>query len=1382
MHFRKKSWAAVAAAVVLSGLPAGLAHASAQTARSGPAPAPAPARASDGAGRPAAPVSVAGWAGGQPVRVTPGGRTVRAAPATPPAPPAADPNGGSLALKVDDAMESSQGTPLTTALPGSHGGYLRLHGEGPVAAMSASGKVLWQVTSADLYAAWHLQWQHPGGLVPTPELLGGNPPGNPFVEAGLVDNIVTDDHSYAVGHLAGVSAPVVAVAQVVGVPLVATRCFNCSQPFSVPGSSVHLGTFVTVLSARTGAVLYTELDPGFVTQVVITGGMLLLGDETGSPAPHQPVGEWYSTSSVRALTFRQDGGRLRATQRWKYGTHTPWGRYFALVPASSGEVVVAWSDTPPGLGIPGPPDGHVVALSEADGRVRWDKRTAGYPVLASYDPARGLLAVVSEQDPAEGYSYTLTGLRPADGSAALAIRRAGDVPTTLTVTAGQPGEPDRWLVGAIDTHEAPADEGGGPDYTSGRLTAVDPARQRQVWSVRVHAAGLAPLMPGAVVSAGGAVVAGSWDTALEPISAQHPYLVSTDLEGFALSTGRRLWQRSGDSADPVSLSVAGPAVRLVTLEQSAQLIDPASGRVRVTQPLFGSVTAAVMADATGHGTSDLIMGDQSGGVFAVSGASLAGGRPRQLWQAQAGGPVVQMLVADLDGSGRPDLVVAATSRVVVIDLRTGRIRYQVSFPGQYVWTVATGQLGSGSTARTGIVVPSTSLTALDGRTGHRLWTWRPASPSYFSTAQVTHGMVVSDYVSKVAPDAAPAAMAEVGISGASGKLAWTAAQSAPATDRPQLWNGVVASPDIPGAGGLGVASAWLTPGGDGRVDVRNAVTGALAYSNTAPEMYGHEGFLTDPQLGLIDYSQNGTTVIGPSGPQVHDSIDAEGAALTTTASGQRMLAAANNDLETYPASMLTTPGAEGAPLAANGTYLPGQVISGQLTGLGNVVIDLPQDQNAMITVAVEQGTVLDPLILDSELGVAVVSMTGTPAATVAPAVSRQRPAAARPRSVSLAAAPPGSGLTRPQAQLSVHGYDRSGRPDLTSTQPAGFSPAAITAYLGTTSTGAGQTVAIVDAYADPAIRHDVNAFSAQYGLPPACPGDQAGKSCFRLTLRKPPAGTAADSGWALETALDVEWAHAIAPRARIVLVESPSGILADQFRAVATAASYHPDDISLSWDVPEEFSDETYYDHYCRLATSICVVSSGDDGYPSGYPATSSRMLTIGGTILQLTPANSVSGEVAWSGSGGGRSYFEPAPPAQASVTGSRYRDTPDVSYDADPATGVAVFDSTPYDGQAGWFLVGGTSVGAPSWAAIVAGADQLLRTAGQPVLTSDGFSAQRAVYSLPPAALADITAGPDNGACPGLCQPGPGYDDVTGLGSPRAGIEAALAAAAARS
>jgi subtilase family serine protease len=357
----------------------------------------------------------------------------------------------------------------------------------------------------------------------------------------------------------------------------------------------------------------------------------------------------------------------------------------------------------------------------------------------------------------------------------------------------------------------------------------------------------------------------------------------------------------------------------------------------------------------------------------------------------------------------------------------------------------------------------------------------------------------------------------------------------------------------------------------------------------------------------------------------------------------------------------------------------------------------------------------------------------------------------------------------------VHGYSATGVPQLTSTTPTGYDPATMRAYLGLHGDGTGQTVAVVDAYGDPNIVGDVNQFSAQFGLPQTCSGGTA-SGCFHLTVDAVDgAGTGTpDPDWGLEMSMDVEWIHAVAPQASIVLVESAEGDFSSLFQAVDAAAQLKPDAISMSWGIGGEFLDETYYDHFCQLADSVCVVSTGDAGHPGSYPAYNPATVAVGGTTLNLTSDGTVTSETAWSDSGGGQSYVEPTPAYQASVAPGG-RGIPDVSYDANPATGVAVYDSFAYQGQSGWFQVGGTSLGAPSWAAILAATDQLRDTAGEPRLTSAGDAAQQAIYASA-GGLGQILTG-SNGSCPTMCTAGPGYNFVTGLGSPRTGLDAALAA-----
>ena len=386
----------------------------------------------------------------------------------------------------------------------------------------------------------------------------------------------------------------------------------------------------------------------------------------------------------------------------------------------------------------------------------------------------------------------------------------------------------------------------------------------------------------------------------------------------------------------------------------------------------------------------------------------------------------------------------------------------------------------------------------------------------------------------------------------------------------------------------------------------------------------------------------------------------------------------------------------------------------------------------------------------------------------------------------------GPGLAVPPLVAEIHGHTATGQPLTASPAPSGYSPAQLSAYLRLHGNGSGQTVVITDAYDDPAIVSDVNTYSQQFGLPLACGSTGAGSTCFTFSVQSPDGTAGSDPGWGTEVALDVEMVHAIAPRATVVLMEAHDASVPALDSAIDHAASLKPAVISDSWNLNgTEFAAQTELDAHCKLAHSLCVFSSGDFSNPTGWPSTSPDVLAVGGTHLQLASDGSVSSETAWGtqyglqGSGGGISYIERRPAYQRKVNPSAYRGVPDVSFDADPATGVAVYDSDGITGQ--WLQVGGTSVGSPAWSGILAVVAQLRTAAGTPPLVAAGYAAQRAIYGLH-AGLADITRGENGPAsvssdwagdnCGPQCQARTGYDYVTGLGSPRPGIDTALAVA----
>ncbi|HWB07896.1 MAG TPA: hypothetical protein VG826_01540 [Pirellulales bacterium] len=359
-----------------------------------------------------------------------------------------------------------------------------------------------------------------------------------------------------------------------------------------------------------------------------------------------------------------------------------------------------------------------------------------------------------------------------------------------------------------------------------------------------------------------------------------------------------------------------------------------------------------------------------------------------------------------------------------------------------------------------------------------------------------------------------------------------------------------------------------------------------------------------------------------------------------------------------------------------------------------------------------------------------------------------------------------------------------GSPLVTSPIPYGDTPAQIrsaygfnqVAFNSGTSTiagdGAGQTIAIVDAYGDSRIASDLHAFDVQFGLP---------DPSLRVVNQHGGTRLPGDNGsWALETALDVEWAHAVAPKANILLVEANDNSLGNLLAAV-NYARHQPGvvAVSMSWGTAE-FLGETSYDTYFTTPTGhsgvTFVAASGDSGAGTIWPSVSSNVLAVGGTNLNTDTSGDYLGETAWSGSGGGLSAYESQPTYQSQsglVTQSTtQRTTPDVAYDADPASGVAVYNSVPYGGASGWFQVGGTSAAAPQMAALVAVADQGRQIANGGV-ANPLPNAQANLYSLAasPASYSsnfhDVTSG-SNGSAQ-LDNAAAGYDLVTGLGTPKA-------------
>lgn len=308
--------------------------------------------------------------------------------------------------------------------------------------------------------------------------------------------------------------------------------------------------------------------------------------------------------------------------------------------------------------------------------------------------------------------------------------------------------------------------------------------------------------------------------------------------------------------------------------------------------------------------------------------------------------------------------------------------------------------------------------------------------------------------------------------------------------------------------------------------------------------------------------------------------------------------------------------------------------------------------------------------------------------------------------------------------------------------PSGYGPSDLqTAYNLTASSagnGSGITVAIVDAFDDPNAESDLAVYRSQFGLPPCT----SANGCFS----KVQFGKRTNTGWAQEESLDVDMVSAICPNCHILLVEAASNSTAN----LTTAEDYalqHANYASNSWSGNETSASST--DSHYQVTGKVVTAATGDSGFnaTAQWPAILPGVVGVGGTSLASVSPRS---ESAWSGAGSGCSKVYAKPAYQSTVaTGCTMRAQADVSADADPNTGVAVYDTFR---TSGWVVFGGTSVATPIVASVYA--------------LSGNVNTLTYLYGHA-SGLNDVTSG-SNGNCGApLCISGTGWDGPTGEGSP---------------
>lgn len=336
--------------------------------------------------------------------------------------------------------------------------------------------------------------------------------------------------------------------------------------------------------------------------------------------------------------------------------------------------------------------------------------------------------------------------------------------------------------------------------------------------------------------------------------------------------------------------------------------------------------------------------------------------------------------------------------------------------------------------------------------------------------------------------------------------------------------------------------------------------------------------------------------------------------------------------------------------------------------------------------------------------------------------------------------------------------DGSPMPTAVSLPTSGYGPSDIAGAYGfdkipDIGDGRGKTIAIVVAFGNPYVQKDLNYFCAAYGIPTT-----KVYIYYPDSIVNPLAETVTVNGWNMETNLDVQWTHAMAPGAKIALVVARSNFTKDLLKSVEFATNFVKADIvNMSWGGSPQ-SYENLYDYVFENSHVSYVASSGDVGNRVSWPSSSPYVTSVGGTSLVYDPrSKTILQEVAWTDGGGGISKYVPRPGYQVGFNTSSFRSTPDLSLVADPYTGVAIYLTDATNKTAGWYVVGGTSVSAPIMSALLARRTSL-GNAGTTRFNDKAYGVAGTAYST---YFRDITEGSTGESAHA------GYDLATGLGCP---------------
>ena len=697
--------------------------------------------------------------------------------------------------------------------------------------------------------------------------LGRNPV-NPMVPVG--------EHPFAVAELTGDAVDDVVVTHYVQ---------NLGQKST---------TTVQLLDGRDGRTLWLEKYAGVVDELSVVGSTVVIAEDNGESRPGQ--GESGGRSKLRGVRITPTGSGVTAAQIWQYSTATSWAHWMALTPAG-GYIAASWTATP--TGSPADSHGTVVLVDAATGVLRWSQPTVDYPRLLRWDAGAAELDLLQQRDPWSSASYSITPLSPSTG---LPARPATTVDNAFPIAfqvgdiAGGPAA--EWVTtdvqvnpnaGACPSQDVCA--GTGTMTMGTRVRGLTAADGGQLWNAASPpidwSASPTAGLSSSVGLTGGSAVTVPYSAVITSVAGRRVVAVGSftplpndqTVQALDGADGTLLWTNTGPArAFPLYLTAVTTGSTTVIVGASGRpgvygarvqsnvseittdpihadapyniirAFDAADGSLASSAPLIGDIRGVVVLDADGDGTKDVVVGTDSGGVFALDGATI-GESPRVIWQSAMPTQVHQLEAADTNGDGVADLVVTAAGSVAVLDSRTGAVRWTVP-SDVFLFSSSTGDLNGDGAAD--VVVPAERLIALNGRSGAQLWSYAPAGPDRFAfgTPAIAGGVVASQY-----SDALPQSVQDADLVGpnastqndvlldaATGAVRWTHTQRSQGAF-PDLWHGTVLAPGIAGATGLAAAFTWDESAPDQvprpRLDVYDVASGALLMSHRSDAGISH---------------------------------------------------------------------------------------------------------------------------------------------------------------------------------------------------------------------------------------------------------------------------------------------------------------------------------------------------------------------------------------------------------------------------------------------------------------------------------------------------------------------------------------------------------------